>query len=154
MLYGFLWHRGTLTAKQSKGCSRQESFLIMSSTQTQEMQLILQRWLKHHRRPSAPLRRGPPTTITCLFFLLKVILILGVHFSDVENTSGVRWAIIHIINWWVSTPRALYPGTKAFGKARWARRRFACHPNHMLASINSFTAFCLVVGGYRIPLIL
>ena len=42
-----------------------------------------------HIGPSVPLRRGSPTTMTCLFLLVEVVAIRGIGPSGLGNSFGV-----------------------------------------------------------------
>jgi len=81
---------------------------------TGRQQTSLRGWSVWYIGPSVPLRRESPTTVTCLFFLLVVVVIQGVDLSDLSNISGVHGPSCTSSLVWHSTSRSsylLYRGT-------------------------------------------
>jgi len=77
---------------------------------------------------------------------VEVVLIERVGLSDLGNTTGVDGpSSISSIDW-PSTSHTCC--TEVSGKVRWAKRGFACHPEHRLPSVHSFPlSYCLQPGG-------
>lgn len=133
--------------KNPKAASPLRAFLVMSLVQAAERQQpSLQGKSVQQTGPSVSLRRESPTTIAYLFFLVDMVKVPVLSVQQYLWCNGPSSASSFDLP---SHSEPHHCCVQACGKARWAKRGFACCSEQGFILVHFFLSYCPLHGRGR-----